>query len=186
MLQRFEDRRHFLGIDPIASVLEIQDLPFESSMKGYLAHCYGINAKTKGETFLSDFGFGVGQCIPIFVQGALMRPHQLLMIEQPEAQLHPTAQIEMGSVFANLWTQRKVMSLIETHSPQIILRLRRLIARGELSAEDLSLAYVYVDANGIPSVKNLDVDSAGNLEKGLPMEFFGADVLESMKLGLKQ
>ena len=115
-----------------------------------------------------------------------MRPQQLLMIEQPEAQLHPTAQIEMGSFFAELWTKRKVMSLVETHSSQIITRLRRLIAKGDLPAEHVSLAYLYVDDEGMPSVKNLDVDSSGNLEKGLPMEFFGADILESMKLGLRQ
>jgi len=170
----------------MASVLEIENLRFESSMKGYLAHCYCTNSKTKAEVFLSDFGFGVSQCIPIFVQGALMRDQQLLLIEQPEAQLHPSAQIEMGTFFAELWKERRVMSIVETHSSQIILRLRRLIALGKLLAADVSIAYVYVDDQGVPSVKNLDVDSSGNLEKGLPMEFFGADVLESMKLGLKR
>ncbi len=77
------------------------------------------------------------------------------------------------------------MSLIETHSSQLILRLRRLVANGTLNPADVSLAYLHVD-QGMPKIKNLDIDSSGSLEKGLPMEFFGADVLESMKLGLKQ
>ena len=113
-----------------------------------------------------------------------MRENQLLMVEQPEAQLHPTAQLEMGSFFAELWSKRKVMSLIETHSSQIVLRLRRLVANGSLSPTDVSLAYIHVSDDGMPAIKNLDINDAGNLEKGLPMEFFGADVLESMQMGL--
>jgi predicted ATPase len=168
------------------AVVDVGNVRFDSSMKGYLAHCWATNRRTKGESYLSDFGFGVSQCVPIFVQGVLMRENQLLMVEQPEAQLHPTAQIEMGSFFAELWSERKVMSIIETHSPQIILRLRRLVGRGKLNNEDLSVAYVHENEQGISVVENLGVDEAGNLQKGLPMEFFGADIIESMKLGVKE
>ena len=169
----------------MASVVEIVGLRFESSMKGYLAHCRATNQNTGGESYLNDFGFGVSQCLPIFVQGALMEHGELLMIEQPEAQLHPTAQLEMGSFFCDLWNLRNVMTLVETHSSQIILRLRRHIAKGDLKPEDVSLAYLHVAEDGCPSIKNIDIDSGGNLEKGLPMEFFGADVLESLNIGLK-
>ncbi len=64
------------------------------------------------------------------------------------------------------------MSLIETHSSQLILRLRRLVANGTLKAEDVSLAYVHVD-NGMPLIKNLDIMPNGNLEKGLQWSFSG-------------
>jgi hypothetical protein len=32
-------------------------------------------------------------------------------------------------------------------------------------------------------VKNLDINPDGSLEKGLPMEFFGADILEALDFG---
>ena len=70
-----------------------------------------------------------------------MEPYTTLMVEQPEAQLHPTAQLEMGGFFADLWNKRKVGSIIETHSDNILLRLRRLIAKGDLSHKDVSIAY---------------------------------------------
>ncbi len=154
-------------------------------MKGYLAHARAKNKTTNAESYLSDFGFGVSQCLPIFVQGALLRPEQLLMVEQPEAQLHPSAQLELGTFFAELLNERKVMSLIETHSSQLILRLRRLVANGTVQPNDVSLAYVYVK-DGMPRIENLDILPNGNLQEGLPMEFFGADLKEAMDLRAKK
>jgi predicted ATP-dependent endonuclease of OLD family len=149
-----------------------------------------INAETGASCLLADFGFGVSQCLPIFIQGALHHPHQLLIVEQPEAQLHPTAQLELGSFFAELWQKHRVPSLIETHSGNILLRLRKLVARGVLRPEDISIAYFTIEdvkQKNMPScksvvVKNLDIRADGSLEKGLPMEFFGADILEALEM----
>ena len=136
---------------------------------------------------IADYGFGVSQCLPIFVQGAIMAPHTALMVEQPEAQLHPTAQLEMGTYFADLWTQRKVTSIIETHSDNILLKLRRLIAKEELSHKDVSVAFFTFDdnKNNMPVIRNLDINQDGSIEPGLPMEFFGANIIEGMKLGAR-
>lgn len=164
------------------TVAGVGGLEFDSSMKGYLAHCKARNIETGAKAYLSDFGFGVSQCIPIFVQGAITPQNHLIMVEQPEAQLHPNAQLELGSFFAELWTQRKVQTLIETHSSNLLLRLRRLVARKELAPKDISVAYLHVE-DGIAKIRNLDIDENGGLEKGLPMEFFGGDVVEGMKLG---
>ena len=116
-----------------------------------------------------------------------MEEHSTLMVEQPEAQLHPTAQLELGGYFADLWSKRKIGTIIETHSGNILLRLRRLIARGDLSHEDISVAYFTFDeTNGKPVVKNLNVNDDGSMQAGLPMEFFGADVFEGLRLGARE
>jgi len=82
---------------------------------------------------------------------------------------------------------RNVGSIIETHSSNILLRLRRLIAKGDLSCRDVTVAYFTIDdENGdMPVVKNLDINDDGSMEAGLPMEFFGADVVEGLRLGAK-
>ncbi|TWU46497.1 AAA family ATPase [Rubripirellula reticaptiva] len=170
----------------LEAVADVINLRFKSAGRGFVAHATAMNRRTQMESYLSDFGFGVGQCLPIIVQGAIASPDTLLMVEQPEAQLHPTAQLAMGSYFADLWKTRGVRSLIETHSSQIILRLRTLVAEGRLEPSDISLAFVDIDENKRPRITNLDVEPGGRLQKGLPMEFFGADVLESMKLGVKK
>ena len=117
-----------------------------------------------------------------------MPPMTSLVVEQPEAQLHPTAQLEMGSFFADLWKERNVGSIIETHSDNILLRLRRLIANGTLPAKDVSVAYFTHDEEkeNMPVIKNLDIEKDGSMEKGLPMEFFGADLAEGLKLGARE
>ena len=116
-----------------------------------------------------------------------MEPHTTLMIEQPEAQLHPTAQLEMGSYFADLWKLRKVGTILETHSGNILLRLRRLIAKGELSHKDVSVAFFNFDEErgNVATIKNLDIGEDGSIQPGLPMEFFGADVIEGLQLGAR-
>jgi len=167
----------------IESVIDIEDVKFKSQVKGFIPEFRAKNKLTGAESYLADFGFGVSQCIPIFVQGALLSPGKLLIVEQPEAQIHPTAQLEMGSFFAELWTERGVPSIIETHSENIIIRLRKLIATGQLNSKDVTVAYFYIKDNSV-QVKNLDINSDGSFEKGLPMEFFGADILEALSIDI--
>ncbi len=167
----------------IESVVNIEDVKFKSQVKGFIPEFRAKNKLTGAESYLADFGFGVSQCIPIFAQGALLNPGKLLIVEQPEAQIHPTAQLEMGSFFAELWTERGVPSIIETHSENIIIRLRKLIATGQLNSQDVTVAYFYIKDNSV-QVKNLDINSDGSFEKGLPMEFFGADILEALSIDI--
>ena len=171
----------------LESVADIEDVNFKTS-SGYVSRAMAKNRKTNAEVLIAEFGFGVGQCLPVLVQGVIMDPHTTLMVEQPEAQLHPTAQLELGSYFADLWNKRNVSSIIETHSDNILLRLRRLIARGELSHEAVSVAFFTFDEqNGnMPIIKNLDINEDGSMQAGLPMEFFGADIIEGLQLGARE
>ena len=182
-----EDRDRYEFILPhLRNVAGIESVKFETS-SSYVSQAYATNKTTGANVLVADYGFGVSQCLPIFVQGAIMRPHTSLLVEQPEAQLHPTAQLEMGSFFAELWNERKVASVIETHSGNILLRLRRLIAKGELSNDAVSVAYfTHDEGNNMPTIRNLDINEDGSLQSGLPMEFFGADVIEGLNLGARQ
>ena len=123
------DRYEFI-LPHLRSVAGIESIRFRRSLR-FVSQALAKSRTTGAEVLIADYGFGVGQCLPIFVQGAIMAPYTSLVVEQPEAQLHPTAQLEMGSYFADLWNQRKVGSIIETHSANVLLRLRRLIAKEE-------------------------------------------------------
>lgn len=170
----------------LQNVAGLEGITFETS-SGDGISVSATNKTTGANVLIGNYGFGVSQCLPIFVQGAIMPPHTLLMVEQPEAQLHPTAQLELGSFYADLWNKRKVASVIETHSDNVLLRLRRLIAKGELSHEDVSVAFFTFDEDNrnMPIIKNLDIGEDGSMQPGLPMEFFGADVIEGLQLGAR-
>jgi predicted ATPase len=120
----------------------------------------------------------------MLVQGALMRPGGTLAVEHPENGLHPTNELALGSFFAGLWLSRGVRSIIETHSDNLVLRLRRLAASGELPNQDISIAYFHQNPDtGAIQVRNIGVRENGWLEPGLPMSFFGANVTEALNLG---
>lgn len=181
------DKEEYEFILPhLQNVAGIEDVTFDTLSKDVM-QTTAKNRTTRANVLIGNYGFGVSQCLPIFVQGAIMPPHTLLMVEQPEAQLHPTAQLEMGGFYADLWNKRKVASVIETHSDNVLLRLRRLIAKGELSHEDVSVAFFTFDEDNrnMPIIKNLDIGEDGSMQPGLPMEFFGADVIEGLQLGAR-
>ena len=174
----------------IKNVAGIEDIRFEKSAQ-YLSQCLAKNHVTGANVPIANYGFGVSQCLPIFIQGVIMPRHTSLTIEQPEAQLHPTAQLEMGSFFCDLWNKRGVGSIIETHSDNILLRLRRLIATGKLPAKDVSVAYFTHDKqNGnMPVIWNLNINEDGSMqpkspEEFLPAEFFGKNLHEVLKMGV--
>ena len=186
-LQRLidDDSEQYKFIEPhLRRVAGITNIRFATAA-GYLSQAFARNATTGADVLIADYGFGVSQCLPVLVQGTLMRPYTLLVVEQPEAHLHPTAQLDLGSFFASLWNERKVGSIVETHSNNVLLRLRRLVAKKELSPRDISVVFFTREDHNrqIPAVRNLDINEDGSMDPGLPIEFFGADVLEGLKLG---
>jgi predicted ATPase len=168
----------------LANILQVDNLTAQETIRGLLTRFQARNTITQATHWLADFGFGVSQCLPIIVQGALMEKGDLLTVEQPEAQLHPTAQLELGSLFADLWKDRGVSSIIETHSGNVLLRLRKLVRlgpeNGGLSPGDVGVAYFHAD-RGVTEVVNMSVKPDGELDGSLPMEFFGADLFEALE-----
>ena len=179
LYHEYENQYNFM-CSHLEKILALKDIAFLE--KGDLAQCEVVNAKTGARTNVANFSFGTSQCLPILVQGAMMHPYDTLMVEQPETQLHPTAQLELGSFFADLWTERSVSSIIETHSGNVLLRLRKLVARKEMKADDISIAFFDIE-DGKAVIKNLDINEDGSMEDGLPTEFFGADIIEGLELG---
>ncbi len=168
----------------IKKIIGLEETRFRN-LNGQVSQAIAKNMVTGAEVLIADYGFGVSQCLPILVQGAIMQPYSSLMVEQPEAQLHPSAQLDLGSFFADLWNKQQVGAIIETHSDNILLRLRLLIAKGKLAAKEVSVAFFTIDEdNGnLPTIKNLDINEDGSMEPGLPMEFFGANIWDGLELG---
>lgn len=94
--------------------------------------------KSMTDVSLADTGAGFSQVLPVVVQHHAFRKGRLLastlIVEQPELHLHPGAH---GAVMdlalqtlASAEQARVPNCLFETHSEQIIMRLRRRIAEG--------------------------------------------------------
>ena len=118
-----------------------------------------------------DVGLGLSQVLPVVVQSVLSHG-KLICIEQPEAQVHPRLQADLGSLFAEcIKPPFENRFMIETHSEHILLRLQRHIRDGSLRAEDVSVIYVQPNAQGTKCLP-LRLDSKGDFVDEWPDGFF--------------
>lgn len=128
-----------------------------------------------------DVGLGVSQVIPV-IANAFAVQKQIIAIEQPEAQLHPAAQAELGDVFIeSALGEQKNTFILETHSEHLILRImRRMRETYQKKLPDglppvlpEEVAILYVELDGSRSiVREMPLNEMGQLVKAWPGGFF--------------
>lgn len=146
------------------------------------------------EVNLCDVGFGVSQALPLVIASVLTKQGITIIIEQPELHLHPSAQAELGDLFIRM-TNAGISLLIETHSENLILRLRRRMAetalalrRGEspeLKIQPDTLGAYFVDrVGGVSDCEPIRYDEWGKYLWQPPgfLDFFSNDFDELMAL----
>lgn len=127
---------------------------------------------------LADVGFGVSQVLPIIVHLATAPRNSLVLIEQPELHLHPETQGALVDVLLDLAEERNLVLLVESHSENMLLRLRRYVAAGRVGPDE---ARIYVANNG--EVKLATLDSRGSVDMSVfPEDFFEEEWLEAVEL----
>lgn len=130
-----------------------------------------IDKNTKVNASFSDVGFGISQILPIIVQSLIAR-NQTIFIEQPELHIHPRLQTELGSLLVDcIKSPRSNQFIIETHSEHLMLRLQRLIRRGDISKNDVSVIYVDRDSTGSYCLQ-IRLDKEGDFIDNWPDGFF--------------
>ena len=127
------------------------------------------------EANLSDMGIGTSQVLPIIIEGFLINPNSVLIIEQPEIHLHPKAQSVLGDLLIEIAKENKIL-IIETHSEHLIRRIQRKVAEDEISNEDVVFYYVTMSNDG-SQLQKLDLNEDGYI-KEIPDGFFEEDYKE--------
>ena len=132
--------------------------------------------KYKGgpEVRLTDVGFGVSQVLPVLILCYYVPEGSILILEQPEAHLHPKVQSELADLLIEVVKNRKLQIILESHSEHLLIRLMRRIAEEQISADDT--AFYFCEMNeGISEIERLDVDDYGNITNW-PQNFFGDEM----------
>lgn len=90
-------------------------------------------------------GFGYSYVLPILVASLVAPPGSILIVENPEAHLHPFAQSRMGEFLA-LVAQSGVQVFVESHSEHVLNAFRLAVREQHLATEDLAVLYFRRDA----------------------------------------
>ncbi|NES00384.1 MAG: DUF3696 domain-containing protein [Symploca sp. SIO1B1] len=88
----------------------------------------------------TNVGFGITYTLPIIVAVLASEPGTLILLENPEAHLHPQGQAKMGELLA-LAASCGVQVVIETHSDHVLNGIRLAVHGGKLEPEDVQLHY---------------------------------------------
>jgi len=98
------------------------------------------NSNYANQTTANNIGFGISYALPIIVEGLLAPAGSLLVVENPEAHLHPKAQSNMG-YFLGKMAGAGVQILIETHSEHVINGIRRAALSTELTPSGVTIYF---------------------------------------------
>lgn len=122
---------------------------------------------------LLNMGTGIALVLPVLLAACRAQPGEMLLIEEPEAHLHPLAQSALAELFTEVAITHQVQIVMETHSEHLFRRLQTLMARGTLTAEQATLYFVeYDDAAQSPAIRQLYTDQLGRVVNW-PQGFFG-------------
>lgn len=142
------------------------------------------NFFTKEQENLTDVGFGCSQILPVLIAGFNVDEGGVFIVQEPEINLHPRAQADLGSLFKKLY-QKGIQLIIETHSEHLLLRLQSHIANGDIKAEEVKV--YYVDPEGKKRIRKkeitkLDIGEDGYFIKEWPKGFFPERLEEAKRL----
>ena len=114
---------------------------------------------------LVNEGFGLNQTVFMLVK-CLQFDHGLMLIEEPEIHLHPTAIRNLARALVQIGRVKKEPFLVSTHSESFLLAMLASVARAELKPEDLA-CYLVQKKKKTTVFERQAVNEDGQVDGGL-------------------
>jgi len=136
------------------------------------ANLVTLGLRTKDATAFhrpQHVGFGMTYALPLMVALLSAQPGDLILVENPEAHLHPRAQQRVTELCVRA-ADAGIQVLVETHSDHVMNGVRVAVHRGRIKPEDVAMLY-FEATNDQASVRLVEVDARGRFS-GRPKGFF--------------
>ncbi|WP_437899734.1 AAA family ATPase [Sorangium sp. So ce124] len=141
------------------------------------------------EVNLADVGTGLSQVLPLVVQRQFEvvtgKTGGIEIVEQPELHLHPGAHGDLADLYIEAAKQQGARFVIETHSENFVLRVRRRIAEKTLDPDRVSLYWVDDAPQGGSELKRIEILPTGDVSDW-PRGVFSEDFEEAKAIRAAQ
>ncbi|EOX3333846.1 DUF3696 domain-containing protein [Vibrio cholerae] len=123
----------------------------------------------------TNVGFGISYVMPVIISCLTAKPGDILIIDTPEAHLHPKGQFIMGELIA-CSAADGVQIIVETHSDHVINGIRMQTIKEVLQPDDSQFYYFELGAGSgydspVTIVHNPKINSSGQFDHW-PRGFF--------------
>jgi predicted ATPase len=117
-------------------------------------------------------GYGITYAFPVLVALLLAKPGQVVIIDSPEAHLHPRGQSTMGRLLAH-FAAAGVQVIVETHSDHVLNGVRLAARDKVINPQGIAIYFfgLYQKLKDEQRVFRLRVDSESNID-AWPSGFF--------------
>ncbi|HWS85248.1 MAG TPA: DUF3696 domain-containing protein [Ktedonobacteraceae bacterium] len=112
----------------------------------------------------TNVGFGITYALPILVAVLSSQPGALILIENPEAHLHPKGQSQLGRLLAYA-AHCGIQVVLETHSDHVLNGIRVAVHDGELAPEDVEIHFFQRQKGAQAQVLSLHIDRNGRIDQ---------------------
>lgn len=109
-----------------------------------------------------NVGSGVSAVLPLIVALLRARKGDLILLENPEAHLHPRGQARMAELICRA-VANGAQVLCETHSDHVVNGFRVAVKKGILRPEEAGIAFFHLNEELDTEVTEIDLDRNGNL-----------------------
>jgi len=141
------------------------------------------NNSVKNYVLAPNIGFGISYSLPIIVTGLIAKTDSVIVVENPEAHLHPKGQSNIG-FFLGKVASSGVKVIVETHSEHVVNGIRRAVmSNPDFSAEDVVI-YFFDGFGNKDRIRKIDLKETGDLSS-FPRDFFdqiNQDMAEIIRL----
>jgi predicted ATPase len=112
-----------------------------------------------------NVGFGVTYVLPVIISILTARQGDIVLLENPEAHLHPRAQARIGRLCARA-AAYGIQVILETHSDHVLNGIRVAVHDGQVRHEDVAILFYggpLAESNAI--VTPIGIDRMGKLDQ---------------------